>query len=327
MDEFERIRRAIPVPEDDEAAEARALERLDSAIEDQSDRHVPRPGSSSRGHVGWRRRAGILGGIAAALALLLLVIQVLLPSGQGGLPVSAATELQRLAAVAAEGPALEVRDGFLYTDVIENNFNGNTNVSTGNSWFIHTRDRVQTWVAADGSGRRVRTIEAVSFPTAGDRAAWVRSGRPPLPALGPALERYGPGDLPVLDVAALPTDPSGLRAAIHSGDITPVSPGRLGTMAGIDQLLFQPNIPPSVRMGLFELMAQTKGVTLDPSIADPLGRPGESFSFQEGGLSDTLVVDPATARVLARIVVDNEGHTSSQVLAASGVVSTATSEP
>src|SRR5213593_2660079 len=161
MDEFERLRRSLPIPEEDEGAKERALARLDAAIEEEADRTRPaglRPGRGRR----WTRRASLLTGVAAALAVILLIVQALLPSKQGGPPLSAAQELQRLGAVADAGPAIEPGDGYLYTQLEQDIINSNS-VLGGASWDFRVRERIETWMAANGSGRRVVTVESVSF--------------------------------------------------------------------------------------------------------------------------------------------------------------------
>jgi len=318
-DEFERIRRSLSVPAEDAEAEARALARLELSIE------VEKAGRRrSFTELAVRRsrlrRRIVVVGVAAASALIVIAIQSLLPSQKGGPPVSAASELQRLADVASLSPAVDLADGYLYTEVDEASYLANTDLSGGGTWFVHVRDRVETWIAADGSGRRVRTIEDVSFPTTQDRETWVGAGRPNLPSIGVSVERYGPGGLLTNDTSSLPTDPAALREAIHSGTFIEVPPGPLGTISGADFLLSESGVPPEVREGLFQLMATTTGITLGASVVDPLGRSGESFSYQEGTSEETLIIDPTSARVLARTSVDEFGYPSTYSYVRSGVV-------
>jgi len=328
MDEFERIRSALGAPQTDDAAKARARERLRLQIEEES-----RSGSAVRpGTVGapapqpaHRYRYSVLLGIAAALAFIAIVLQVVLPSGQGGPAVSAASELRRLADLASMLQPIEPGAGFLYTDVKTQGIGGGGDVSSGLNWDLLVRERLQTWVSADGSGRQVKTIEQVDFATPEDRTRWIRVGRPPLPAS--SVDRYGPGGLPIFDVASLPSDPGELRKAINADHVIEEAPGPLGIFTGIGDILAQPNTPPDVRRGLLELAAETPGITFQPAVTDPLGRPGEGFTFKVEPSTETLIIDPDTARVLATIGVDDQGRTSWSAYVSDAAMPTVTATP
>ena len=273
MDDFETIRDALGAPERDDAAKARARERLGRRIEEES-----RSGTSAPGTLGGRaprpahrRRYTVLIGVAAALAFGAIVLQVVLPSGQGGPAVSAASELRRLAGLASAIQPIEPGAGFLYTDVETQGIESGEDLGSGLSWDLLVRERLQTWVAVNGSGRQVRTIQRVDFATPQDRTRWIRAGRQPLPAS--SVDRYGRRGLQIVDVESLPSDPQGLRRAIHAGRVIEEPAGPLGVFTGIGDLLAQPNTPPDVRRGLLELAAETPGVTLRSGITDPLGGP------------------------------------------------------
>ncbi len=106
-----------------------------------------------------------------------------------------------------------------------------------------------------------------------------------------------------------------------------VAEGPIGTLEGAANLLLQPDTRPPVRRGLFDLAAQTAGVTVVPSAADPLGRAGEAFAYRRGTSLETFIVDPTTAEPLAVINVDDQGRTSWRALVASGVVASGTARP
>jgi len=310
MDDFETIRDALGAPERDDAAKARARERLGRRIEEES-----RSGTSAPGTLGGRaprpahrRRYTVLIGVAAALAFGAIVLQVVLPSGQGGPAVSAASELRRLAGLASTIQPIEPGAGFLYTDVETQGIESGEDLGSGLSWDLLVRERLQTWVAVNGSGRQVRTVQRVDFATPQDRTRWIRAGRQPLPAS--SVDRYGRRGLQIVDVESLPSDPQGLRRAIHAGRVIEEPAGPLGVFTGIGDLLAQPNTPPDVRRGLLELAAETPGVTLRSGITDPLGRPGEGFTFEVEPSTETLIIDPDTGRLLATVGVDERGRTS-----------------
>jgi len=91
--------------------------------------------------------------------------------------------------------------------------------------------------------------------------------------------------------------------------------------------LAQPNTPPDVRRGLLELAAETLGITFQPAITDPLGRPGEGFTFHVEPSTETLIIDPDTSRVLATIGVDDQGRTSWSAYVRAAAVPTITATP
>ena len=327
MDDFETIRDALGAPERDDAAKARARERLGRRIEEES-----RSGTSAPGTLGGRaprpahrRRYTVLIGVAAALAFGAIVLQVVLPSGQGGPAVSAASELRRLAGLASTIQPIEPGAGFLYTDVETQGIESGEDLGSGLSWDLLVRERLQTWVAVNGSGRQVRTVQRVDFATPQDRTRWIRAGRQPLPAS--SVDRYGRGGLQIVDVESLPSDPQGLRRAIHAGRVIEEPAGPLGVFTGIGDLLAQPNTPPDVRRGLLELAAETPGVTLRSGIADPLGRPGEGFTFEVEPSTETLIIDPDTGRLLATVGVDERGRTSWSAYVRAAAVPTNTATP
>ncbi|MDP9299932.1 MAG: CU044_5270 family protein [Actinomycetota bacterium] len=328
MDEFERIRDALGAPQTDDAAKARARQRLRRLIDEEG-----RPGTAalqapvegSASHPAHRRRYSVLLGIAAALAFISIVLQVVLPSGHGGPAASGASELRRLADLASTIQPIEPGAGFLYTDVKTQGIGGGGDVSSGLDWDLVVRERLQTWVASDGSGRQVKTIEQVDFASPDDRTRWIQAGRPPLPAS--AVEGYRRGGLSIFDVATLPSDPDELRNAIHAGRVIEEPSGPLGIFTGIGDLLAQPNTPPDVRHGLLELAAETPGITFEPAITDPLGRPGEGFTFHVQPSTETLIIDPDTARVLATIGVDDQGRSSWSAYVRDAAVPTMTTTP
>lgn len=328
MDEFERIREALVSPQADDAAKARAWARLQREIaSEQRSGTGATPTPIAQGY--WRppprRRYAVLTGIAAAIAFIAIVLQVVLPSGSGGPPVSAASELRRLADLAATIQPVGPGTGFLYTDVESVGIGSGEDVTSGLSWDLLVRERLQTWVASDGSGRQVTTVERVDFASPADRTRWIRAGRPALPTS--AVDRYGPHGLALFDVASLPSGPNQLRRAIHAGRVIEEAPGPLGIFTGIGDLLAQPNTPPDVRRGLLELAAATPGITLEPGITDPLGRSGEGFTFRVEPSTETLIIDPGTAHILATIRVDPQGRTSWSAYVQDAAVPTATTTP
>jgi hypothetical protein len=307
MNEFERILASLPVAQTDEGAKARARARLMDAVATEPETATtvsPRTRSRSR----W---PALLVGVAAA-AITIFILLALLPvvsTGPGG--ASAASELRRLAPLAARIPAIGPGDGYVYTKVDQRGIDEFSEVGSDTSYDVRVRDQIETWTAADGSGRRVTTYQDVSFPSPADRAAWVSAGHPDLPKVGGSVvDSYEPGGLPVYDVDALPTEPKALNKAIHAGDVIKVPPGDIGTFTAIGHLLAYPRTPPDLRRALFELAARIPEIQFEPSVIDPLGRTGEGFTYPVGTAKQTLIVDPDTAELLARVTVNDQGQTS-----------------
>src|SRR5438874_12463736 len=143
MDEFDRIREALGAPQADDAAKARAWVRIQREItSDQPSRTRPTPISERDRRPPPRRRHAILLGIAAAIAFIAIVLQVVLPSGSGGPAVSAASELRRLADLAATIPPVRPGTGYLYNDVETRGMGGGEDVGSGHRWDILGRGRL-----------------------------------------------------------------------------------------------------------------------------------------------------------------------------------------
>jgi hypothetical protein len=236
----------------------------------------------------------------AAIAIVLIVSTVILPTGSPGGPTSAAAaELGRLAARAATVPSNLSAGQYAYTE-----FQQPTLISDGPNYTEYLVGTVQTWVAADGSGRRVTmTNPTPQFYTAADRAAWVASGSPPavIPPTLPTVQTFGPGTasevngpLPLYDVTGLPTDPISLEQVLNNEN-----PGAssLGTLPeGIKALDFQsscgtaacslfertvallqgPDIgaTPAIRQALYKVLAMVPGVELLGTTTDQSGESG-----------------------------------------------------
>ena len=134
MDEFERIREALGAPEADDAAKARAWARIQREItmeQPSPTGAAPAPVSERGRRPPLRRRHAVLLGIAAAIAFIAIVLQVVLPSGSGGPAVSAASELRRLADLAATIQPVGPGTGYLYTDVESEGIASGEDVTSG----------------------------------------------------------------------------------------------------------------------------------------------------------------------------------------------------
>jgi hypothetical protein len=264
----------------------------------------------------------------AAIAIVLIVSTVILPAGSPGGPTSAAAaELERLAARAATIPSNLSAGQYAYTE-----FQQPTVTAAGSSipggptyteYFVGT---VQTWVTADGSGRRVTTTNPTpQFYTAADRAAWVASGSPPgvIPpsqlmtmqtfGAGTASEVNGP--LPLYDVTGLPTDPSTLEQILNNENPRASS---LGTLpGGIKALGFQsscdtsacslfertvallqgPDIgaTPTLRQALYKVLAMVPGVELLGTTNDQSSQSGLGLALVQHRDAEKVTEECAAA--------------------------------
>lgn len=212
---------------------------------------------------------GALTTVAAAVVLLLVV----LPASVG--PSKASAALSRLAATAASVPT-SLRPGqYAYTEV---------EVTTATPTATEAAT-VQTWVAADGSGRRVTTTG------------------PTPPAVSPTeptmVETFGPGTgsevdgpIPIYDVSGLPTDPSALIQILNNEN-----PGAqsLGTLpAGIESLDYV-SACSSATCSLFE---RAVALLQGPDVGDSRRSAKRSFRysprFEECSSWERQLITPAS---------------------------------
>jgi hypothetical protein len=302
----------IPKPESAEAARIRQVA-------------ISRPCADQPVHgTTVRRSVGISIGAVVAVAAAVILLVVLLPASGGPFSSKASAALTRLAAQAATAPPSSLGAGqYAYTEVERPVM---TSVGSeqpgGPSITEYFTGTVQTWVAADGSGRQVTTTDPTpDFYTAADRAAWVAEGSPPgviLPSQLITVQVFGPntasevnGPIPLYNVTGLPTEPTTLSQLLDNEN-----PGAqsLGTLpAGIKSLdfasscdtaactLFEraaallqgPDIgaTPALRQALFQVLATVPGVELLGTTADPTGQSGIRLALVEHRPAGTTVIE------------------------------------
>ena len=296
MDEFDLVRRAVDDPPPDLApAMDRARARLRGAIEQEKAETPPAIPRSKR-----RRRIWWIPAAAAVIAVAALMAQSLLPSGSGGPPLSAAGELSHLGQLAASQESLELGPGsYLYTKVLEDGRNG-FSILGGPSYVLVVRETLETWLAADGSGRQITTIQRVRFASAADKSAWRKSGSPSIPKAGSKTEdRYRSAELPYYNVNSLPTDPDQLVRALGTGQVIQAPKGDAALLSTLGLLLAQGNASPALRQGLFQAASRIPSVTLNLHVTDLIGRTGVGVSLISGGSRTELLFDPGTSQILA----------------------------
>jgi hypothetical protein len=274
-----------------------------------------------------RRKVGISIGTLVAVAATVALLVVLLPASVGPLNSKASAALARLAAQAATVPTSLGAGQYAYTEV-EGPVStiGESTGPRGPSFTEYLTGTVQTWVAADGSGRRVRTTDPTPhFFTAADRVAWVAAGSPPAvvpPGQLTTVQVFGAstasevnGPIPLYNVTGLPTDSTTLTQILDNENQGDQS---LGTLpAGIKSLdfasscstaactLFEravallqgPDIgaTPALRQALFEVLATVPGVELLGTTTDQAGQSGVGLALVQRQPAGTEIVQCATA--------------------------------
>lgn len=308
-------RAEIPRPDSTEGRRIHELARLRTPTEASN--------SSTK-----RKVLGISLSAVACAAAAVIVLVVLLTASSGPFSSKASAALNRLAAQAATAQPTSLAPGqYAYT---EGERPVMTSVGTlkpgGPSITEYFTGTVQTWVAADGSGRQVTTTDPTPhFYTAADRAAWVAEGSPPgviPPNQLTTVQTFGPntasevnGPTPLYDVTGLPTDPSVLSQLLNNENQGDQS---LGTLpVGIKSLdfasscataactLFEraaallqgPDIgaTPALRQALFQVLATVPGVEDRGITTDPSGQSGIELALVEHQPAGTSVINCAHA--------------------------------
>jgi len=293
MDEPKIVRASFErVPEEDAAAERRALERLRAHIA--SSEAELRPSADPTRHPA---RLLVAAG-AAALVLITAATLILLPARRDG-PSSAAALLGRLAATAVAQPDWNLQPGdYLFTRSQELRADAGTDLSTGGSWRFVVRVIRESWFATNGSGRIVTSYGAPAFVSEADRDAWEAAGSPALVPAERTDETFDPGEFPSPDLARLPTDPQELRRMLIEDDREQDTEGD-SVFEAVGRLLSETDASPKLRAALFEVAASLPGVSEVGVTKDPLGRPGVAVEQQERGVALRLVFDPSTSALLS----------------------------
>ncbi|NAS25025.1 hypothetical protein GT755_25490 [Herbidospora sp. NEAU-GS84] len=166
--------------------------------------------------------------------------------------------------------------------------------STGETWY-------------DGRDGKIGATRDVQTTFADERAekAWRAKGRPGLPKTGAARSftglvlAVGIGTKQVRqdDVKKLPADRAALQKWLDEARPSGQDAGSF-TFAAARHILTSP-ASNTTRATLLRILADQRGLRLDENATDPIGRPGLSITDATG--DHTLVVDPATAKLLAYV--------------------------
>jgi len=248
-----------------------------------------------------------------AVAGVITLIATLVPGTNGSSQSAAAAVLNHLASQAAQEPTTLGAGQYYYTEVQQPTTISEETLPSGAVLSSYVLGTVQTWVAADGSGRQVTTTDPTPrFFTSGDQALWIAAGKPPIPIPPNQLsstQDFGPGSasevngpVPLYDVSGLPTDPSALATVLSNEN-----PGRtsLGMLpAGISALdsgtLFTRTVAllqgpdvgatSALRMALYQVLATVPGMQLLGTTTDPAGQSGLGFRLVERMPAGTATV-------------------------------------
>jgi hypothetical protein len=286
MDEVQLTERFFGEPADDPAARARARTRLDARM-------------------GRRRRRMPL---AAAAALTVAVLTASFLWSVTRPNNAAAMGLRELAGIRL--PALVPGPGEYLYRTSEEFRRESSQVMGGGVYQVEVLLSIRQWIAADGSGLRLSVVEAVTFPSEEDEAAWSEPGAPELPEVGDVRrETFEPGETTYIAPDEIPTDVGELLDAVRSGRIVEHGGTDADAFELVGELLAQGNLPQETRVALLEAATHLDRIGFLGPEADPLGRPGESYSVRTVNDEARLIFDPDTGRLLSigSYVPDPEG--------------------
>jgi hypothetical protein len=301
--------------------------------------HLPGPdpslGRSIRSHEisskGLRHR---FGAVVAAAVIAAVVVTAVVPATNRPSPSPATVVLDRMATLTSHQDVSVKPGEYYYTEL-----GGQASVGLGSlvaggpTVTSYQADTVQTWVAPNGSGRRVTTTDPTPrFFTAQARAAWVAAGRSlvsPFPAPPSTVQLFGAGYaftsnpiIRVFNISHLPTDIAMLTTLIAQGRTEPQGSiqtelkglGPVSNCQTRDCVIFErvaillqgPDIGATAarRAALFKVMAHIPGVTLLGSVADPIGRRGTGLELVQRIPAHTVTCNNITSHQPASQTVE-----------------------
>ena len=299
-------------------------------------RSLSRPGS---------RRAFVA---AAVGAMALTAAIVGLPGGGGGdhgtLPI-----LDRVAEAAAKQPPLDTSLPYFYTKT-QGTYTDTSVWDREHVWSTYKTQVTETWVAKDGSGRRVTSSTAPQFVAAKDREAWIGAGKPSFETDGfhssTDTESFPPGsfsDHPYsgTQISQIPTDPDELAQWLQDKATDPKAGAGAGngfsvavrTLTMVSDLLQNPFATPELRAALYEAEGQVPGIEYLGRASDEIGREGIAIGAESANSGRptiySLIVDPNTSQVLAskEDPLDPKARPSETDFITSGTTSSLTQAP
>ena len=267
-----------------------------------------------------RRPLALLGGLGAVVAVILLLV-LLLPSAGEHQPVAAAAQLSQIAANAAGQPTPSLSEGqYLETDSTVSLLATVTQVGstpTPNAQAT-IKGTISQWTDRFGDSCISATSSPAQFASPANQAAWKAAGVLDSPTDQPATscvtvsESLIPSDAAsasggIIDVSALPTDPSVLAHELSTGTTGVAGLDQMslpsGENAGFERaanLLVGPTAggSPAFSSALFKALALMPDVSALGSTTTHSGASGLGFSGDSGSGKSVIVVDQATGALL-----------------------------
>jgi hypothetical protein len=271
------------------------------------------------------------------LAVVLMATTLLPPTSPigGSNLASAAEALRRLATVSAQQQGEVPGPGEYYFIQEQSTF---TNHEDG-FWrhpnqppaytFLETDSQLYWASPNDYSGRILGQVSNITYPTAGDKAAWEAAGSPH--ANYRSDEVCSPGGLTPTDpLASVPTDPAKLVTFMERSSSSANGDDGPGLMRAFSELINENeavfNLSPDHRAAIFTAVSGLQGITFDSDAKDASGRTGYGFSYQADGYTHTMLFNPITGEFLADRWADSTGSYETDVMQV-GVADSVTSMP
>jgi hypothetical protein len=209
----------------------------------------------------------------------------------------------------------------------------------GRSYNIMVRNSTEMWLATRPNLQSFAVFQSLGAKpvSAGDEAAWKADGSPTewtelppkdVPDAGPIVHKSAAGPrylrgmqahttednfvlggtpVTVAELAALPTDPAALKAALlkrfkDNGSLEPDDYSLFWTGR---HLIVDLPVSPRVRAAAYRMLADVKGVTFLGPATDQRGRAGLAVAYTRKGDGGTwsqtrLIIDPQTGQALAQ---------------------------
>jgi hypothetical protein len=271
------------------------------------ERHRSSMSSRRIGNTVRRGRTLLVGALIVGLAVVLAL--QLAPSGQAS---SAAAALDRAAEVAATQPTPNTpqRGQYLFYSLTQS-------VSTGigepgaPACLLVTINKIDTWVAPDGSGRQVDETEPSQHLLRHENQACEEqdahaSNQPTVSVAryptthaiaGPVIYNTRTGENYLVYPASprIPTSPGPLKRYLDKQFDTSGHPVDEFVLAGT---LLEAGAPPTLRVALFQLIKGLPGISLIGRSKDEAGRTGLGVAIDGWGNRYVLVFDTKTSAAL-----------------------------